>query len=63
MKARYHMRSRNWEFFIEAPFNSFGLEYLKRYRASDPDFKFQRIKEVLQAYPNKVENFKKTQTT
>jgi ribosomal protein L20A (L18A) len=63
MKRRYHMHSRDWKWIIEAPYNDFGLRWMVRYRSINPQFKFQRIKDVLQAYPEQVETYKRTETT
>jgi hypothetical protein len=63
MERRYHMHSRDWKWIIEAPFNSFGLRWMIRYRTLAKEFKYQRIMDVLQAYPNQVEKYRRTETT
>ena len=40
--------------FIEARFNPEGLEALKRMRTGYARFKWQRIKDVIQAFPSQT---------
>jgi hypothetical protein len=63
MKRRWHMRSKNWDYMVESDFSAYGLGALRGIRKVDPDFKYQRIKDVLQAYPDRVKLYHKTETT
>jgi len=57
MIARYHMEGAD-NCFIEAPQNKEGLETLRKMRAYRPQFKYRRIKSVIQAYPEQTPIFK-----
>ena len=57
MIARYHMEGAD-NCFIEAPQSKEGLGALLRMRANYPQFKYRRIKSVIQAYPDKTPIFK-----
>jgi len=54
MERRYHMNTNDGR-FVEMPFTTVGLAFLHGLRKGRSDlFKYQRITEVLQAYPSKV---------
>ena len=60
MEHRYRMRSADYRFIIEAPYNHFGLLFMLGFRKNDRDFKYQRIKDGIQAYPSKLKLYQKT---
>lgn len=54
MMLRLHMRSRAGAFMVEDRNNTFGRARMEGIRRRDSRFKYQRIRGVLQAYPDKV---------
>ncbi len=51
---RYHIHNRTRTYFVEYCHDEEGLEQARALRRLNHNFKYQRIKEVLQAYPYNI---------
>ncbi len=63
MKRRYRIISRDKKTLIEMPFNDNGKHCLKVIRKNEPQFKYSRIKDIIQALPDKVIIGRRYETT
>lgn len=56
MKSRYRMKTIDGTKFIEMPHSVMGKQFLEGLRKGMPElFKAQRIKDIIQVHPNKVQ--------
>jgi hypothetical protein len=55
---RYHLNSRDCQFFIETPETTEGYEYLENIRKTNPNYKKKKIRAVLQLMPDKIPMYK-----
>ena len=55
MEKRWHMRTKDGYSFMEMPHTDRCKQIMKDMRYNNPErWKYQRIQEVIQAYPSKV---------
>ena len=52
-EKRYHLNNKTH--MVETPFDLNGLEWIKEIRRSKKEFKYQRIIDVIQCKPEKIE--------
>lgn len=54
MERRFHIDSKDKQFMVETQPNESGRDYLITLRYNDSRFKGSHIKDVIQAYPDKI---------